>query len=77
MAPEATPGDGGDIIIKGGSCEIHFNRGHFQKGEGLTGLVKHARSDLRITKIVITGDADFDKAFPNGFKGDIIVSYKQ
>jgi hypothetical protein len=76
MAPETVPGDGGDIIIKGGSCEIKFNGLHFPKDEAETGLAKHSRGDLKITKIVITGDTELDKAFPNGFTGEIKVSYK-
>jgi hypothetical protein len=76
MTPEnPAPGDGGDIIIKGGSCEIHFNDRHFQKDSNQSGLAKHARNDLRITRIAITGDAQFAEDFAKGFTGDITISY--
>jgi hypothetical protein len=77
MAPEIqVPGDGGDIIIKGGSCEIEFNDQHFQKDDNEALLAKRTRNDLRITKIVITGDATFEEYFATGFTGEIIVSYE-
>lgn len=77
MAPEPpAPEDGGDIIIKGGSCEIQFNDRHFQKADGQTGLAKHTRNDLRITRIAITGDAQFAEDFAKGFTGKIIISYE-
>jgi hypothetical protein len=68
------PGDGGDIIIKGGSCEIQFNNRHFQKNNNEAELAKHT-NDLKITKIVINGDASFDQDFTKGFSGEIIISY--
>lgn len=77
MAPETqVPGDGGDIIIKGGSCEIQFNDQHFQRDDNEALLAKHTRNDLKITRIVITGDATFEQDFATGFNGDIIVSYE-
>lgn len=77
MAPQTpVPGDGGDIIIKGSSCEIQFNDSHFQKDENEALLAKHTRNDLRITKIVITGDASFDQDFTEGFTGQITISYE-
>ncbi|HEV7680595.1 MAG TPA: hypothetical protein VGO68_00615 [Pyrinomonadaceae bacterium] len=76
MAPEIpAPGDGGDIIIKGSSCEIQFNDLHFQKDENEALLAKH-HNDLRITRIVITGDATFTQDFTEGFTGEIIISYE-
>ena len=76
MAPEnPAPGDGGDIIIKGGSCEIEFNDGHFQRASS-AGQAIHTRNDLSITRIVIAGDASFDQEFTKGFTGKIIISYK-
>ena len=70
------PGDGGDIIIKGSSCEIEFNDRHFQRDENEALLARHTRNDLRITRIVINGDASFYQDFTEGFKGEIIVSYE-
>jgi hypothetical protein len=77
MAPETPiPGDGGDIIIKGGSCEIKFNDRHFHKDNNEAALAKHTSDDLRITRIVITGDASFDQDFSKGFTGQVIISYE-
>ena len=68
------PGDGGDIIIKGGSCEMEFNASHFPREED-AGLAKHTRDDLKITRIVVTGDVPFDETYEKGFAGKIIISY--
>ena len=77
MAPEPpAPGEGGEIIIKGGSCEIGFNDRHFQKDDSQAGLAKHTRNDLKITRIVINGDAKFAEDFTKGFTGEIIISYE-
>ena len=76
MAPP-DPAEGGDIIIKGGSAEIHFNDDHFQKDESDPKNRKHERGN--ITRIVVsgTGENDFSQDFPGeGFKGKIIVSYR-
>ena len=68
------PGDGGDIIIKGGSCEMEFNARHFPREE-VAELAKHTRDDLKITRIVIKGDATFEEAYEKGFAGEIRISY--
>jgi hypothetical protein len=70
------PGDGGDIIIKGGSCEIHFDDGVFKKDDSDPRKTKHKHDVLKIRRIVITGDAKFDEAFSDGFTGEIRISCK-
>jgi hypothetical protein len=67
------PGDGGDIIIKGGSCELHFDDGVFKKDGSDPRGRKHRHDNLKIRRIVITGEG-FDKAFPDGFTGEIRIT---
>ena len=65
--------NGSDIIIKGGSAEIHFDHGLFQQDP--VDPRKRMHDTLKITRIVITGDKDFDSDdIPNGFKGEIRIS---
>jgi len=65
--------NGSDIIIKGGSAEIHFDHGLFQQDPDNPGRRKH--NTLKITRIVISGDKKFDSNdIPNGFKGEIRIS---
>ena len=65
--------NGGDIIIKGGSAEIHFDHDVFKRD---TADPKKRRHDnLKIKRIVISGDHSFDTGdVPNGFKGEIKIS---
>jgi hypothetical protein len=65
--------NGSDIIIKGGSCEIHFDHDSFKKDETDPGKRKH--DTLKIKRIVITGDHSFDSGdIPSGFRGEIRIS---
>ena len=69
------PGDGGDIIIKGGSCEIHFDDGLYKKDPSDPKRRKHSNATLRIKRIVITGNRQFDSQdIADGFKGDITIT---
>jgi hypothetical protein len=64
--------NGGDIIIKGGSAEIHFDHELFKQDQGNSR--KHKHDSLKITRIVVSGDANFDSnELPNGFKGEIRI----
>jgi hypothetical protein len=65
---------GGDIIIKGGSCEIHFDDALFRKDPNDPSRRAHKHDTYRITRIVISGDADYDTGFPKGFKGEIRIT---
>lgn len=68
----------GEIIIRGGSCEIHFDDGLFQKDPGDPKKRKHKHDTLKIKRIVITGDHEFDsKDMPDGFRGEIRITCKQ
>ncbi len=65
--------NGSDIIIRGGSCEIHFDHGTFKQDQNDPKKRKH--DTLKIKRIVISGDKSFDSGdTPNGFKGEIKIS---
>ena len=65
--------NGSDIIIKGGSAEIQFDHGLFQQDPANPGRRTH--DTLKITRIVISGDNNFDSNdIPDGFKGEIRIS---
>ncbi len=54
----SNPGDGGDIIIKGGSVELDFDDTMYTKD--LLEPRRHKNSDLKITRVMIDGDITFD-----------------
>lgn len=67
----------GEIIIKGGSCEIHFDDGVFDKETTSDKKQKHKhKKDVKINRIVITGTKSWDSGDITGFKGDITIRYK-
>lgn len=73
--PPPEPAEGGDIIIKGGSAEIHFKDDHFKKDEG--DPKKRRREEATITRIEVSGTGnDFTEDFANGYTGTIKVTYK-
>lgn len=73
---DSIPGDGGVIIIKGGSCEIHFDDSVF-KHDPTGQKRKHKHDSLKIQRIVITGNQAFDSNdIPGGFKGEITITCK-
>jgi hypothetical protein len=65
----------GEIIIKGGSCEIEFADGVFELDRS-DRKQKHKHKDLKIHRIVITGTKSFDSGnLDDGFKGEIRIKY--
>ena len=65
--------NGNDIIIKGSSAEIQFDHDLYPQDPGNPKRRKH--DNLKITRIVISGNKDFDSGeIPNGFKGQITIS---
>jgi hypothetical protein len=64
----------GEIIIKGGSCQIYFDHDVFQPDES---DFKKRTSTLNIKQIIISGDqqfADYDSGKPlTNFTGTIKV----
>ena len=66
---------GGVIIIRGGSCEIHYDDGLFEKVDGDPAIRAH-KHDVKIKQIVITGTTKFDSGkMDDGFVGDIRITY--
>ena len=65
----------GDIIIKGGSCEIYFDHDGFQRDE--TDQRKRKHASLNIKQIVISGDSEFANydtgEHPSKFTGTIKI----
>ena len=74
---DPNPGEGGVIIIKGGSCEFHFDEGVFKHDPAERKRRKHRCDDREIKQIVITGNRRFDSLdIPEGFKGEIRIICK-
>lgn len=71
MAPEdPIPGDGGDIIIKGGSVDLTYDDTYYPRDPENPN--RHTNSNRKITRIVITGDVTYDSGeFPEGLKCEI------
>ena len=64
---------GGDIIIKGGSCEIHFEDGLYTKDGDDPKRRIHKHVSYKIRRIEISGDDVFKGDFPDGFEGEINI----
>jgi hypothetical protein len=69
------PGEGGVIIIKGGSCELHFDEGVFSYDTTEANRRKHKCDErMKIKQIVITGNGQtYSHDIPEGFKGEIRI----
>jgi hypothetical protein len=62
----------GDIIIKGGSVQVEFDDIVYQRDPAY--LHRYSNDDRKITRIVITGDMNFDSGdHPDGLRCDITV----
>lgn len=74
MAPEnAVPGDGADIIIKGGSVDLIYDETYYPCDP--ENPKKHTNSNGKLTRIVITGDVTYDSGeYPNGLQCEIKTS---
>lgn len=60
-------GNGGDIIIKGGSVELEFDDKVYPKNPSSPN--HHGNPSRKITRVVITGDLTFDSGeHPEGLK---------
>jgi hypothetical protein len=63
--PGPNPGEGGDIIIKGGSVDLFYNEDVY--GRDSSDPQRHTNADQKITRVVITGDISFDSGdYPEG-----------
>ena len=71
----AAPGNGGEIIIKGGSVELEYDDAVYPKDP--TDPKKHKNSSKKITRVVITGDISYDSGeHPEGIKCWITTTCK-
>ncbi len=52
------PGEGGVIIIKGGSVDLDYDESIYEKDP--TNPRSHRNSNRRVTRVVITGDISYD-----------------
>ena len=66
--------NGSDIIIKGGSAEIHFDHKIYEQDPKASH--KHHNANKKIVRVVITGDINFDSGDekPGGIKC-VITAY--
>ena len=71
----AAPGDGGEIIIKGGSVELEYDGAVYRSDP--SNPKKHKNDAKKITRVVITGDITFDSGErPSGIKCLITTTCK-
>lgn len=64
------PGNGGEIIIKGGSVEVEFDGNTYQTDP--VNPRKHKNANKKITRVVITGEIEFDSGdHPNGLTCEV------
>ena len=66
---------GGEIIIKGGSCEIYFNHEEFPQNS--SDPKRHNNDARRITRVQIndgSGNSLFDKGSDDGVQWTVTVS---
>lgn len=63
--------NGSDIIIKGGSAELHFDHSIYQQDPKASH--RHQNENKKIVRVVITGDINFDSGEerPGGLKCEI------
>lgn len=66
----AAPGNGGEIIIKGGSVELEYDGDTYTQDP--SDPRKHKNPNKKITRVTITGDISFDSGErPEGIKCSI------
>ena len=66
----SAPGNGTEIIVKGGSVEVEFDGNTYQQDP--SNPRKHKNASKKIRRVVITGDIAFDSGdHPNGLKCEI------
>jgi hypothetical protein len=65
--------NGEDIIIRGGSVELEYDDSVYEKNPN--DPRKHQNSGKKVTRIVITGDINFDSGNrPEGWKCEVRAS---
>jgi hypothetical protein len=69
------PGEGGIIIIKGGSVDLDYDETVFEKNPA--DPRSHRNPNRKITRVVITGDITFDSDdHPQGLRCTITTTTK-
>ena len=69
----SNPGDGGDIIIKGGSVDLQYEESVYVKDP--LDPTSHKNSTRKITRVVIDGDISFDSGeFKDGLRCTITTT---
>ena len=67
--------NGGDIIIKGNSVDIDYDEAVYPKDPA--NPKKHKHQNKTVTRVLITGDINFDSGeHPNGLKCEITTFCK-
>lgn len=67
------PGDGGVIIIKGGSVDLDYDETIYERDPA--NPRSHKNSVRKITRVVITGDISYDSGdHPEGLRCTITAS---
>lgn len=65
--------NGSDIIIRGGSVDLNYDDGIYQKDP--KDPKRHSNTDKKITRVVITGDITYDSNdHPSGLSCNIQIS---
>jgi hypothetical protein len=68
--------DGGDIIIRGGSCDLIFDDSMYPADPRDPGSHKN-KDNQKVTRVMITGDISYDSGdHPSGLHCDITVTCK-
>lgn len=71
----SAPGNGGEIIIKGGSVEVEYDGRVYAQDPA--NPRKHKNPSKKITRVVITGDISFDSGDrPGGLTCEIKATCK-
>lgn len=70
---DPNPGDGGVIIIKGGSVDLDYDESIYEKNPA--NPRSHKNSTRKITRVVITGDLSYDSGDrPEGLRCTITTT---
>ena len=72
---DPNPGEGGVIIIKGGSIDVDYDESIYPRDPEKPR--SHINPDRKITRVVITGDARYDSGdHPEGLTCTVTISSK-
>jgi hypothetical protein len=67
--------NGGDIIIKGSSVDLNYDEGVYPRDS--SDRKKHKNQNMKVTRVLITGDINFDSGeHPSGLRCEITTFCK-